>query len=104
MLEEYRALCSMPFGVRIQWKNVPRQLAMPSVVFKKAETCIFLLQIINQAGPAGDSVSRVEHAILNDNRFAAALLLEIRKSADRVKENWESSQELFALIMLTQRI
>ncbi|KAL4749322.1 hypothetical protein BDW72DRAFT_214126 [Aspergillus terricola var. indicus] len=104
-LEEYKALCSMPLGVEIQWQNILRQLAMPSVVFKKNETCIFILQIIRQAGPSTkDSVLRAGHTILNDDRFSSALLAEINNAAGRIKENWESAQELGVLIALTQRV
>ncbi|OKL58449.1 hypothetical protein UA08_06149 [Talaromyces atroroseus] len=103
-LAEYRALCAMPLGIHIQWQNILRQLAMPSVVWKKTETCVFLLQVINQAGPTGDSFLRTGHVILKDDRFAVALLTEIRKSAERIQENWESAQELWALILITQRV
>lgn len=104
-LEEYKALCSMPLGVEIQWQNILRQLAMPSVIFKKVETCIFILQIIRQAGPSTkDSVLRAGHVILDDNRFATVLLAEIANAAGRIEENWESAQELSALIFLTQRV
>lgn len=103
-LAEYRALCSMPLGINIQWENILRQLAMPSVVWKKTETCLFLLQTINQAGPSGDSFLRTGHAILKDDHFAVALLSEVRKSAEHIQENWESAQELLALILITQRV
>jgi hypothetical protein len=85
-------------------ENILRQLAMPSVIWRKLETCIFLLQIINQAGPTGDSCLRSGHAILTDDRFAVALLVEIKKSAERIRENWESSQELLALVLIIQRV
>lgn len=103
-LAEYRALCAMPLGIHIQWKNILRQLAMPSVVWKKTETCIFLLQVINQVGPAGDSFLRSGHVILKDDRFAMALLTQIRKSAEQIRENWESAQELLALILIINRV
>ncbi|KAL4812455.1 hypothetical protein BDW67DRAFT_193625 [Aspergillus spinulosporus] len=104
-LEEYKALCSMPLGIDIQWQNILRQLAMPSVVFKKDETCIFILQIIRQAGPSiKDSALRAGHVILNDDRFTTSLLAEINNSAGRIKENWESAQELGVLVFLTQRV
>ncbi|KAL4861979.1 hypothetical protein BDV12DRAFT_207643 [Aspergillus spectabilis] len=104
-LEEYKALCSMPLGVKIQWQNILRQLAMPSVVFKKVETCIFILQIIRQAGPPiEDSVLRAGHVILDDDLFATVLLANIDIAAGRIEENWESAQELSALIFLTQRV
>ena len=104
-LEEYKALCSMPLGVEIQWSNILRQLAMPSVVFNKVETCDFILQIICQAGPPiQNSVMRTGHVILDDDRFATVLLAEIHKAAGRIEENWESAQELSTLVFLTQRV
>ncbi|KAL2840210.1 hypothetical protein BJY01DRAFT_250125 [Aspergillus pseudoustus] len=104
-LEEYKALCSMPLGYHIQWENILRQLAMPSVVFKKVETCVFILQIIHQAGPATTgSVLRAGHVILDDKRFVMALLAEVEKAANRIKENWESANELCALVFLLQRV
>ncbi|KAL4951222.1 hypothetical protein BDW69DRAFT_42194 [Aspergillus filifer] len=104
-LEEYKALCSMPLGVEVQWENVLRQLAMPSVVFKKPETCIFILQIICQTGPpSSQSNLRAGHVILNNDMFAKALLAEIGRAAGRIKENWESAQELSSLVFLTLRL
>jgi hypothetical protein len=89
----------------IQYQNILRQLAMPSVVFKKDKTCIFILQIICQAGPSTkDSVLQAGHVILNNDQFSTALLAEINNTAGRIKENWESAQELGVLVILTQRI
>lgn len=78
----------MPLGVEIQWQNILQQLAMPSMVFKKVKTCIFILQIICQAGlSTKDSVLRAGHVILDDDRFATVLLAEINNAAGRIKEN-----------------
>ncbi|KAB8071219.1 hypothetical protein BDV29DRAFT_159701 [Aspergillus leporis] len=104
-LEEYKALCNMPFGVEIQWQNILHQLAMPSVVFKKPETATFVLQVINQAGPpTTDSVLRKGHKILNDTKFAIAVLSQVKDAVRRIEENWESAQELNILISLVVRI
>ncbi|KAL5332674.1 hypothetical protein BJX70DRAFT_404369 [Aspergillus crustosus] len=104
-LGEYKALCSMPYGIETQWVNILHQLAMPSVVFRKDETCLFILQIIRQAGPASKSSTlRAGHAIIDDHKFVEALLTTIKTSATKIKENWESAQELGVLIFLTQRI
>ncbi|KAL4884182.1 hypothetical protein BJY04DRAFT_225986 [Aspergillus karnatakaensis] len=93
-LEEYKALCSMPYG-----------LAIPSVVLRKDETCIFILQIICQAGPSiQSSILRAGHAVLDQQQFVIALLTQIRDTAEKIKENWESAQELMALIFLIQRV
>lgn len=105
LLEEHKALCSTPLGMQLQWQNILRQLAVPSVVLKKDETCFFILQIICQASPSTkDSVLREGHVILNEDRFSTALLAEINNTAGRIKENWESSQELGLLVLLTQRL
>ncbi|KAL4796122.1 hypothetical protein BDV19DRAFT_388541 [Aspergillus venezuelensis] len=104
-LEEYKALCSMPLGVEVQWENILRQLAMPSVVFKKTDTSIFVLQMISQAGPPSSQSSlRAGHVILNNDSFAKALLAEVGRAAGRIKENWESAQELSVLVFLTVRL
>ncbi|OJJ65727.1 hypothetical protein ASPBRDRAFT_79658 [Aspergillus brasiliensis CBS 101740] len=62
-LGEYKALCSMPLGFHIQWQNILRQLAAPSVVFNNVETCLFTLQIMHQAGPPSlmDPILREGH-------------------------------------------
>ena len=104
-LDEYRNLCIIPLGVEIQWQNILLQLTMPSVDFKKVDTCIFILQVINQVGPSYESsIIRQGHAILNDPVFAATMLDEIEKAAGRIQENWEMSHGLNALVFLTLRI
>ncbi|KAB8229417.1 uncharacterized protein BDW43DRAFT_314998 [Aspergillus alliaceus] len=104
-LAEYKALCNMPCGIKIQWQNILHQLAMPLVVFKKPETAIFVLQIINQAGPpAGDSALRNGHKILKDTKFASAMLHQVNKAIQRIEENWELVQVLNILISLVLRI
>ncbi|OJK01293.1 hypothetical protein ASPACDRAFT_51200 [Aspergillus aculeatus ATCC 16872] len=104
-LGEYKALCSMPLGVHIQWQNILRQLAAPSVVFNKVETCLFTLQIMHQAGPPSPMhpTLREGHHVLNDDLFAAPLLREIKKTAAAIAQNWQSAEELSVLIALTQK-
>ncbi|KAH1803480.1 hypothetical protein KXX35_002953, partial [Aspergillus fumigatus] len=104
-LEEYRSLCTMPLGIEIQWQNILRQLAMPSIDLKKAEACIFILQIINQVGPStARLVTRTAHDILNDTAFTTALLGRIQDIAARLEENWEMAQGLSALSSLVLRV
>lgn len=64
LLVELKALCMMPLGVHIQWQNVLLQLAMLLVDFKKVETSLFILQVVNQAGPQSESSDlRTAHGI-----------------------------------------
>lgn len=104
-LDEYKALCTLPLGVEIQWQNILLQLAMPSVDFKKLETDIFILQVINQAGPPfKGSISRQGHQVLQDNRFAETILCRIEEATERLEENWEFVHGLSVLIFLTLRV
>ncbi|OQE29876.1 hypothetical protein PENSTE_c002G10448 [Penicillium steckii] len=104
-LAEYRALSTLPLGSRIQWQNIMIQLFAPSVDFKKIETAIFILQIINQTGPSHrDSLSRQGHRVLEDYKFTARLLSGIESAAGRMEENWEMAQGLCALVFLAQRV
>ncbi|KAF7592481.1 hypothetical protein BBP40_000216 [Aspergillus hancockii] len=89
----------------MKWQNILRQLAMPSIDLKKPETCIFILQIINQVGPStARLVTRTAHDILKDTAFTTALLGRIQDIAARLEENWEMAQGLSALSSLVLRV
>ena len=104
-LAEFKALCTIPLGVHIQWQNVLLQLAMSSVDFKKVETSIFILQVVNQAGPQSESSDlRTAHDILNDDEFASTMLDQIRDASERFQGNWEFVHGLCTLVFLTVRI
>ena len=66
-LDEFKALCFIPLGVRIQGQSIPLQLAAPSLNFKKTKTAALFLRTIYQARPpAENSVRRASHDILRD--------------------------------------
>ena len=104
-LDEYKALCAIPLGYRIQWQNILLQLSAPSVDFKMIETGLVVLQSIYQSGPSRESkILRAGHDIVNDDRFAHAVLESLDMSSKRVQENWESSQALSTFISLSTRL
>lgn len=104
-LEEFRSLAIMPLGVGIQWQNILVELCTSSVDFKKAETAIFFLQIINQAGPPRDGTHLGQgHIILKDPVFATAVLGRVAEVFGRIKKNWELVQGLSCLIFLVLRV
>jgi len=91
-LDEYKALGAIGLGYRLQWYNILPQLQVPSVDFKKVETCLVILQCIQQAGPSGSGhILRESHEILDDKIFACNLLDALQEALQRVKESWESS-------------
>ena len=104
-LEEYKALATMSLGLEIQWQNILLELSMPSVDMKKVETTIFVLQIINQAGPSkADTTLRQGHAILCDDRFTVKVLSQIQETMERIQQNWETIHGLNSLIRLVLKI
>ncbi|KLJ08813.1 hypothetical protein EMPG_15752 [Blastomyces silverae] len=104
-LDEYKALCTIPLGCRIQWQNILLQLSAPSIDFKKIETGLVILQSIYQAGPSNHSnVLRVGHEIADDDTFANALLASLFDALRRVRENWEASQALSTFMSLARRL
>lgn len=104
-LDEFKALCSLPLGHKILWENILRQLAMPSVDWRKVETALFVLQISHQTGPFSfDSDLRSSHVGLEDEVFGRQLVNKMDQSLSRLKENWESVPAVATLIMVTARL
>ncbi|KAF2638121.1 hypothetical protein P280DRAFT_91529 [Massarina eburnea CBS 473.64] len=105
-LHEYKAFGTLPLGVNIIYSNILAQLAMPTVDLTKVETYCLIIQIIGKAGPPSnsDSIERIIHEILTDERFCDALLKEIETSIPRVAENWESWRALATFVQLVLRV
>jgi hypothetical protein len=104
-LDEYKALCTVSLGYRIQWQNILVQLATPTVDFNKAETGLVVLQCIQQTGPSQfGNVLRAGHRIGDEEKFANTFLKSLHESLERIRENWESSQALSTFISLAARI
>lgn len=104
-LNEFKAFSEFPFGYRIQWRNVLLQVSIPSVDFTKMETTIMLLQVIHQAGLAGEGGSRrVSHEDLTNESFGLRLILRLREALQRWQENWDAYQALASFINVTARL
>ena len=95
-LEEYKELCNLPLGHRIQWYNLLLQLRAPAIDFRKDETALVVFQCIYQTGPREDSecLLRASHAAIEDENLAQQLIDSVNVALGRVKENWESAQSL----------
>lgn len=103
-LEEYKDLATIPLGRHIQWSHVLLQLAMPEVDFKKAETHLFVLQCLYQAGPRSEHVIRQSHADCQDVHFVHRLLDQLSRNLEMVRENWDSLQALNLFVHIITRI
>lgn len=103
-LQEFKELCSLLLGHRLQWENILLQLAMPSVDFKKLETTLVILQCLSQAGPRSVTPMRSAHQKLSDNTLANKILEVLNTALARVKENWESSQAVSTFCAIAARV
>uniref|UniRef100_L7JQI9 Uncharacterized protein n=1 Tax=Pyricularia oryzae (strain P131) TaxID=1143193 RepID=L7JQI9_PYRO1 len=105
-MEEYKGLCSIVAGNKIQWQNILLQLAMPSVNFRRAETGRTVLQAMYQAGPPDHKKTtlRQSHWILGCAKFCAELVVQLRLATRRIKQNWESAQALAVFISAATRV
>lgn len=108
--EEYKDLCSIPLGVRIQWQNMLVQLAAPSVDFKKEETVLFFFQSILQVGPSwrqqqGEVAAlRASHVVLRNDGFAWALLESLDAALSRVKGSWDATNSVIVFVTIASRL
>ncbi|RBR19044.1 hypothetical protein FVER53590_26543 [Fusarium verticillioides] len=104
-LGEFKALAVLPYGYRLQWKNILTQLAMPTVDFNKPKSALFLLQMMLQAGPSDeDEVTRHAHNRPTDVKFGSQILKYLGESVSRVQENWESYTSLCSSTCLATRL
>lgn len=104
-LKEFRACATLPYGQRIQWMNILRELAAPTIDFSKPDTCIMILHVINQAGsPLGQSIERTSHALLANEEFCLQVMRLLEDSRRTVEENWESADALATFVHIASRL
>lgn len=112
-VSEFKSLCSLPSGNKLQWQNILLQLSMPEVDFRKPETSFALWQVMYQAGPPSDSTTHDEkadrdlrqgHFTVNDETFCHELINRLRHACARVKQNWESCQALANFAAVATRV
>ncbi|KAH7309856.1 hypothetical protein B0I35DRAFT_379484 [Stachybotrys elegans] len=103
-LSEFRADCSLGLGCNIQWINILRQLAMPSMDWSKYETVLHVWQLANQAGPSSSDFRRQCHQHLGDPTFVEACVREMNKGLGRIRKSWESCPTVGAYCIVATRL
>ena len=86
-LHEYVAFSGLRSGPRLQWLNIARELASPSLSFRREEVHILITQASWQLGPLLDGV-REWHIDLGISSFGNALLREQESLLGKIKANW----------------
>lgn len=105
-LTEYKALCTIPHGHRIQWQNILLQVTAPNVDFKRVETTLIVLQCIYQAGPRqGGLWHRAAHEVpAMAESFGERMMEGLRAATNRIRDNWQCVNALATYIAVARRI
>lgn len=86
-LHEFIAFSGLRSGPRLQWLNIARELASPSLSFRLEEVHTLITQAAWQLGPLFDDV-REWHVDLGISNFGSVLLRELESLLEKVKANW----------------
>jgi hypothetical protein len=103
-VDEYKAFASVPLGRSIMYENILVQLAMPNLDFAKTEMQYLIQQIVHQAGPPNEEISRALHHTLQDPGFDHSMLVQLETALGHISENWESWKALASFSLLARRI
>jgi hypothetical protein len=85
---EYMAFSSLRSGPRLQWLNIARELASPSLSFRREEVHTLITQAAWQLGPLVEDGVREWHIDLDIPSFARTLLCELDSLLERIEANW----------------
>ena len=86
-LHEFIAFSGLRSGPRLQWLNIARELASPSLSFRREEVHTLFTQAAWQIGPPSDGV-REWHTELGLSSFGNALLRELESLLQTIKASW----------------
>ena len=86
-VHEYIAFSGLRSGPRLQWLNIARELASPSLSFRREEVHTLITQAAWQLGPLLDGV-REWHVDLGVSSFGNVLLRELESLLGKIKANW----------------
>jgi hypothetical protein len=86
-LHEFLAFSGLRSGPRLQWLNIARELASPSLSFRREEVHTLITQAAWQLGPLSGSL-REWHLDLDTNTFGNTLLSELENLLQSIKSSW----------------
>jgi hypothetical protein len=86
-LHEFLAFSGLRCGPRLQWLNIARELASPSLSFDREEVHTLITQAAWQLGPLSNGI-REWHVDLSIPSFGNALLREMESRLEKIKGNW----------------
>ena len=86
-LHEFIAFSGLRSGPRLQWLNIARELASPSLSFRREEVHTLITQAAWELGPLSNG-AREWHIDLSISGFGEVLLRELECLLEKVRANW----------------
>ncbi|KAH9988207.1 hypothetical protein BJV77DRAFT_964507 [Russula vinacea] len=102
-LHEFLAFSGLRSGPRLQWLNIARELASPSLSFRHEEIHTLITQAAWQLGPLSDGV-REWHVDLGISSFGKALLRELEALLEKIKANWLEEVTVRTIALISSRL
>src|SRR5712691_6808509 len=87
-LHEFLAFSGLRCGPRLQWFNIAREFASPSLSFSREEVHTLITQAAWQLGPLSNGV-REWHVDLDISNFGDTLLRELGSLLSSMQANWK---------------
>ncbi|KAK2736398.1 hypothetical protein FQN57_000775 [Myotisia sp. PD_48] len=102
---EYYNFGTLRAGHRLQWGNIARELASPSLDFNKEESFILIAQSILQVGPQSEgSPYRENHQVLANTGFGLSMLRILNHTLVSIEDNWQGATSIKIFIEISLRI
>ena len=86
-LHEFISFSGLRSGSRLQWLNIARELASPSLTFSREEVHTLITQTAWQLGPSSNG-TREWHIDLSISSFGKVLLRELKCLLEKIRANW----------------
>ncbi|KAL9048999.1 MAG: hypothetical protein Q9162_007441 [Coniocarpon cinnabarinum] len=104
-LHEYYSFCTLRSGHRLQLPNILRELISDSLDFARYEVHLLVVQAVWQAGPHGtQGILRETHSVMQDQRFAEALLQALDSRVQHIADNWKNAVAVLTFSTLAARV
>ncbi|KAI0290847.1 hypothetical protein B0F90DRAFT_1913825 [Multifurca ochricompacta] len=102
-LHEFMAFSGLRSGPLLQWLNIARELASPSLSFRREEVHTLITQAAWQLGPLSNG-SRKWHVDLGTLSFGRTLLRELESLLEKVAANWLEEVTVRTISLLSSRL
>ncbi|KAI0279330.1 hypothetical protein BC826DRAFT_1158632 [Russula brevipes] len=102
-LHEFIAYAGLRSGPRLQWLNIARELASPSLSLRREEVHTLVTQAAWQLGPLSDG-AREWHIDLSISSFGMPLLHELESLLEKIRMKWLEEVTVRTITLITSRL